>query len=444
MNKQLTNSAYGILDYASYPVAMLLAAPVVLNRLGAAEYGLWITSTAVISAGGVIASGFCDANIQRIAEHRGTGDQELICDTAGSMLGINLCLGALIGICAWFAAPIAAIHMAASKPVLNTECLFCLRLASVGVFLRALESVAVSTHRAFEEYRHTVRISTITRLITLAIAGILACLGQNMVAILCGTILMLAIGVYLQFRGLSHLVSNGSLRPRFRANTRRLLSIGVFPWLQAVGSILFGQLDRVFLSVYLGPVAVTPYALCVQFAQPITGISASGLSFLFPFLSKRAGTLSAAELKVVLAKAFLWNLGFVSAAVVGLLSFGKHLIQLWAGEAVASSASGLLIPITLGSALAALGATATYAMQAMGKFPVVAIIALAGRCGVFLLMAVMMRSYGMHGLAYSRLCYGLIPIAVYIPLLRLLQTKERATTSGQQPLSVAYEEVSTS
>ena len=167
MRRHLTNAAYGVVDYASYPLSMLLVAPVVLHSLGAAEYGLWITSTAVISAGGIVASGFCDANIQRIALHRWAGDQKLIADTTVSMLGINLALGTILAVCVWMAAPLAARHMAVSQLTTARECRFCLRAASAGIFLRALESVAVSTHRAFEDYRSTVRISTTCRFVTL-------------------------------------------------------------------------------------------------------------------------------------------------------------------------------------------------------------------------------------------------------------------------------------
>ena len=57
MRRHLSNAAYGVLDYISYPLGMLLVAPIVLHRLGAAEYGLWMIATAVISAGSIIASG---------------------------------------------------------------------------------------------------------------------------------------------------------------------------------------------------------------------------------------------------------------------------------------------------------------------------------------------------------------------------------------------------
>jgi O-antigen/teichoic acid export membrane protein len=74
MKRHLTNAVYGVLDYASYPFGMLLVAPIVLHKLGASEYGLWMIATAIVSAGGIIASGFCDANIQRVARFRGGGE----------------------------------------------------------------------------------------------------------------------------------------------------------------------------------------------------------------------------------------------------------------------------------------------------------------------------------------------------------------------------------
>ena len=61
MRRHITNAAYGVFDYASFPLGMLLVAPIILHKIGAAEYGLWMVATAVISAGGIIASGFCDA-----------------------------------------------------------------------------------------------------------------------------------------------------------------------------------------------------------------------------------------------------------------------------------------------------------------------------------------------------------------------------------------------
>ena len=112
--RHLTNAIYGILDYASYPFGMLLAAPIILHKLGASEYGLWMIATAIVSAGGIIASGFCDANIQRVARLRGSGEPTRLCKQFVAIMGINLVLGLTIAFGVWIAAPLAARHIAVS------------------------------------------------------------------------------------------------------------------------------------------------------------------------------------------------------------------------------------------------------------------------------------------------------------------------------------------
>jgi O-antigen/teichoic acid export membrane protein len=317
MRKHLTNAAYGVLDYVSYPLGMLLVAPIVLHKLGAAEYGLWMIATALISAGGIIASGFSDAGIQRVAYLRGTGDSGLIPHTVRSMLGINLVLGFALAVAAWIAAPYAAPHIAVSRQTPSIECLISLRIASVLIFLRSIETVGVSTQRAFEQYRGTVQISTAVRLLTLGAAAAFAWLGQGTINILVATSVVMALGTYMQFRQIRKHIGPVLLWPVFQpGETQVLLGLGIFVWLQAVGAVVFGQFDRILLGVSLGALAVAPYSLCVQFAHPIFGLSASGLNFLFPYLSGRASTISSADLKRTLLKVFACNLLLVACGAV--------------------------------------------------------------------------------------------------------------------------------
>jgi hypothetical protein len=58
MRKHLVNAIYGVLDYASYPFGMLLVVPIILHKLGASEYGLWMIAIAIVGTGGIIASDF--------------------------------------------------------------------------------------------------------------------------------------------------------------------------------------------------------------------------------------------------------------------------------------------------------------------------------------------------------------------------------------------------
>ena len=427
MKKHFTNAGYGVLDYISYPIGMLLVAPIVVHKLGAAEYGLWMITTALISAGGIVASGFCDASIQRVAYLRGIGNVKLIPDAVRSMLGINIALGTLLATGAWFAAPLAARHVAVPQLTSNAECVTAFRISSLAILVRAIESVAVGAQRAFEQYRGTVQISTAMRILTLASAAALAIFGKGTISILLATCGFLVLATAAQFFRLRKVLSGASIWPGFHATeTRILFRQGFFVWLQALGGVVFGQLDRILLGLSLGAVAVTPYALCVQFAHPIYGLSASGFNFLFPYLSTQAGTMSRERLRQAVAKAFGCNMAIVAIGAALLLCFGDRFIRIWAGATVAKSAATILLPIVVGAAFMGLSVTGTYALQALADFRTVAIISLAGRAVMLFVMVEMLHIYGLRGLAFSRLFYGLIALLVYLPLIQRLRISKAA------------------
>jgi O-antigen/teichoic acid export membrane protein len=439
MKRHISNAVYGVLDYASYPFGMLLVAPIILRTIGAAEYGMWMVSTAVVSAGGIIASGFCDAGIQRIAKLRGAEKTSRMAHTFRTMLAINLALGCSLALLMWIASPYAAHHLAVSRLLSLRECLACLRIASVLILIRAIEAVSVSTQRAFEEYRGTVQISTAVRLLTLGSAAVLALLGKHAESIMILTAVLLSAGTFLQFRHLQKFLIVNPLRPGFHEQeTRTLMRSGVFVWLQALGSVVFRQFDRILLGLSLGAAAVAPYSLCIQFAEPLFGLTASGLSFFFPYLSGRASTLSKHALQRTVLKALLCNLLLVLCGMAFLLVFGNPLLQIWAGSAVAHSAKPIFPLIVIGSALSGLSVTGTYAAQALGLFRAVACISICSRGMLVFLMSYLLHHHGLYGLAQTRVYYGAAALLVYLPLVWQLgsfKTDKRSVSS----LSIATE-----
>jgi O-antigen/teichoic acid export membrane protein len=426
MRRHIANAGWGVLDYAAYPAMMFVVAPLVLHRLGAAEYGIWSVTTAVISIGGVIASGFGDANIQRVARLRGHKDLSAasadMVRTVRSLLTIHLALGTLLALIAWCAVPWMAVRLAHAQPAQTRECVVALRLASVLILLRALETVPVSTQRAFEQFGSAVRINTGVRLLTLGTAAVLAVAGRHVVSLLLATAVALTIGTALQYRELCRLLGPPVLRPMLdRASLKTLLHTGLFTWLQALGGVIFSQLDRVVLGVAVGAAAAAPYLLCVQFAHPIAGLTGSALSFLFPHLSMRVTTATRSQLVKTLLQAFLCNLLLVTTGAGLLLFFGERLIRSWAGPLVARGAAELLPCVVVGSALMGLSLTATYALLALGNFRLVAIASMAMRAIMLLAILLLATHHGLLGLAWVRLSYGVLCMLLYVPLWRRLR-----------------------
>jgi O-antigen/teichoic acid export membrane protein len=435
VRRHLSNAAYGALDYASYPLGMLAVAPVILHKLGAAEYGLWAVSTAVVSIGGVLASGFCDANVQRVARLRGSRELGPV-DTASmahsvrSVLGVNLVLGVLFCLVVWVSAPLASKHITAGYPAQAFECLVDLRIAGIAIVARAAESAFVSTQRAFEQFRTWAQINTGVRLLTLATAALLALLGYRTISIMVATCLFLVLATGLHCWRSLKLLQTTSLSPVFESSeTKLLLRTGAFSWLHAFGSVVFGQIDRVILGVSLGATSVAPYTLCVQFTQPIVGLTGSGLQFLFPYLSRHVNAGAEGAFRRTFLKATLCNFFLVAVGAGILLLVGHRLITAWAGPRVASAASSILPPIVIGAALSGFSVTATYALCALGQFKTVATISLSSRAAMLLLMMYLLHRQGPQGLATARLCNGLLALILYVPLLKL-------TSFGKKPVTV--------
>ena len=327
MRAHLSNAAFGLLDYAAYPVGMLLVAPIMLRNLGVAQYGVWAVATAAVNTGSIIASGFGDANIQHVATERTTGDSNALVRTVRSTMGIHLLLGAVMAIILWIAAPYLAGRVAGTSADLEASCLWCLRIAGLITFVRTVESVCVSTHRAFERYGAAVRISVAARLLSLAAAALLALSSHGVVSILAITAVVTGIGLLLQLGRLKSLLHATTLSPGFDPQTTKaLFRFGIFSWLLAVSGVLFSQADRLLGGAALGAAAVASYALCAQLAQPIYGFTASGLHFLFPYLSGQRVSANAATLRKAVLLALVANVMFVLSSTLGLLLIDNRIL----------------------------------------------------------------------------------------------------------------------
>jgi exopolysaccharide biosynthesis WecB/TagA/CpsF family protein len=439
------NATCGVLDYAAYPVGMVLVAPVMLHHLGIARYGVWAVVTAVTSAGAMLASGFGDANIQHVATQRGSGHAQSLLSTVRSSIGIHLLLGLAVTLLALLIAPLIAARLTTPGTPLQADCLASLRFASLIILVRAVETVCVSTQRAFERYGPAVAFSIAGRLLSLVFAAALAFIGASIAAIIAATLAVTSLSLWLQLRSLRVLLHATSLCPIFdRTAFRALLHFGIFSWLQAFASVIIGQADRLIAGVALGAVVVASYALCIQIAQPLYGIVSSGLHFLFPHLSARRLNASQQELRRTVTRAFLVNLVIVAAGTSILLIFGHHILRSMAGATIAQTARPLLPLIVWSTALLSLSVTAYYAMMAFDRIRTVSLLNLFASATMLTSMLWLAAHHGVKGIALARFAYGAIALFLYLPLfaflypdlltrLRTLRLPRLPRASGAEP-----------
>ena len=431
--RHFENAVYGVLDYLAYPLGMLALAPVLIHALGAAHFGIWAFVMAVANTGAILGSGFGDANIQQLAAARRNTDLIRVGNCIRVTLTIHVSLGLTLALLICATAPAMANRVAVGPSDLAI-CTTSLRIAGIAVFFRTLETVAVSTQRAFERYGEAVRISAIVRVMSLLVAAAAAIAGFSLTVILACTTLMLAIGTVGQFLRLQRSVPSRSLIPGFEHDSaRQLLSFGIFTWMQAAAGVVFAQVDRLLIGLSFGSVAVGTYIVCMQLAQPIWGTAASALHFLFPYLARTGGDACVSATRKRVAAAFLCNLILVAGESAVLLAFGGRLLHIFLGAAITQGGTTLLRLAILGSAFAGLATAGIYAMLALAQARWVFLSMLASGIGMLSVLPWLAHHHGIAGVAASRVLYGVISLTVYIPLIRLLKsTPARALVSEFQ------------
>jgi O-antigen/teichoic acid export membrane protein len=422
MRRQITNFMYGLLDYAAYPFGMLALAPIILRHLGAAQYGIWAVATAIVSFGSIVASGFGDANIQQVATQRGCGCEAYLLRVVRASMGIHLLLGIAMALALWMFAPFMANRLSPADATLHRECLLCICIAGLLTIIRAIETVCISTQRAFERYGAAVRISIAGRLLSLAAAALLATFTRDVVDIMAATAIFTALALLAQFVRLQRLLNYPSLAPSFDPTaTKSLIHFGIFTWLLSVAGVVFSQGDRLVAGASMGASAVVSYALCVQISQPVYGLTAAGLHFLFPYFASRRAHANPAALRKTLLAALLINTLIVFAGAGLLLLASNRLLHLLANDAIARTCAPLLPSVLAGSALLALSVSGTYSMLALGRVRPVAFVNLAGALAVIIVISLFLREFGVRAIVGARFAYALISLLIYVPLLQELR-----------------------
>ncbi|WP_348264028.1 oligosaccharide flippase family protein [Telmatobacter sp. DSM 110680] len=422
MRLQIANSVYGLLDYAAYPFGMLALAPIVLRHLGSAQYGIWAVATAIVSFASIMASGFGDANIQQLATRRRAVDSEPLLRVVRATMGIHILLGTALGLILWIAAPTLASRLSLSDVALHHACLSCIRIAAIITLVRAIETVCISTQRAFERYGAAVRISIAGRLLSLVAAAVLATFTGSVVNIMAATAVFASLGLIAQLFRLRQLLDYQGLAPSFEpAVTRELIRFGIFTWLLSATGVMFSQADRLFAGASMGASAVVSYALCAQISQPVYGLTAAGLHFLFPHFASRLSSTPSAALRKTLLTTVLINVLLVIAGTGSLLAFSGTLLHVLAPDAIARECAPLLPSVLASSALLAFCVSGTYAMLALGRVLSVTMINLAATIALLLVIVIFLRGFGVTAIVAARLIFALISLLVYVPLFHELR-----------------------
>jgi O-antigen/teichoic acid export membrane protein len=297
-----------------------------------------------------------------------------------------------------------------------------IQLAGVGLAIRSVDSVFLSTLRGFERYDLTAGVAMAVRIATIGGAVLLVTLGYGVLEILLGTLAVTALGTLTQAALSRRIVAGLSLWPLLdRAALREVFGFGMYSWVQGLGGMIFGQVDLLLIGAILGSTQLAYYAVCVQLAQQIHGLPAAAFSFLFPLISSRYEANGRAGLKDLFNRYVTLNVLFAAVLAAPLILWGRPILTLWMGAEFATHAHVLLTILAAAYALLSINVVPHYTLLGLGQVRFVSIANLAAGVLSLLGVAALLPVIGLNGAAVGRLLYGPATTVNYVRAARSLR-----------------------
>jgi O-antigen/teichoic acid export membrane protein len=431
----VVNGICGIADYLVQPLAMFVAAPLLIRYLGISQYGILMLAVATVGAGNMFSASFGDAAVKHVSACRGRRDLEAVKPIVCCVMMINICLGAALALLLYIFAP-SIVHIMKIDGGLRMSGIRALQISSAILFVRSIESVFIGVLRGFEQYRAAAQVTSGTRILAIAASVLLASLQRDVASIMAAILCSVTVGVALLAVSIQSTIGPILTWPSWRpAELSQVMSFGTVSWLLGLSGMAFNQVDRLIVGLFLGPVEVGYYSVCAQATQPIHGIVASGLHFLFPHLSTRAVNAEPVAIGRLVRRALGWNLLFALLLSTPLIFFSRPFLTLWMGKGFAAHAWVVLALLSVAAGLLALNVTLHYSLLAMGYIRHVALLNLIAGGAMLALMAVLIPRLGIIGAALSRIVYGPVTWVMYLKLNNILRspdvlTRPQSTTAA--------------
>jgi O-antigen/teichoic acid export membrane protein len=409
------NALYSIAEYMAQPLSMIVAAPFLVHKLGLPQYGVWMLVSTILGSMGILSTGFGDATVKYVSAYRGQNNAAGVERTVRATLAINALLGTLFGSLVWVAAPYAVEHLFEIESSLHIASLQAIRISAIILAVRSVESVFVSTLRAFERYGPPVKLNVFLRAIVVVSAVVLAAIGRGVVAIMITTLFWSALIVVLQAIAARRVVGPFIPLPTFKKEAlAEVFSFGCYSWLQALAGVVFTYADRFLVAALVGTAPLAIYVLCVQATQPIHGLAAAAFNFVFPHISSRHEAGEVHGPRRLFWMASLISLLLSVTLALPLVLFGKPLLTIWMGKQFADQGHVVLALLAVAYALMALNVVPHYALLAFGRVRFIAGLNFASGVLLALLMFELVPPFGLKGAALGRIAYSTLLAVPYL------------------------------
>jgi len=407
--RTLKNISYSFVGFV-VPIAFsIFITPVIVHKLGVAEYGVLILTNTILGFLGLLDLGLTASVVKYISEYHALGEWEKLrralnsANTLYWAIGfVNLAIFFILGkFFLW------AFHIGG---VSQQNILIVFLLAGLTSFLTAVNSIYTSIPPALQRYDIVNKIN-LSQLAAYNLGAlVLALLGFQLKAILAVNLLTV-LGMTVAYKIFSHRLLP-ALRLRFswdKQELKKLYSFGIFSAIANISMSAVNQFDRLLIPIFLGPTQLSYYSLPGNVAQKTTTVVGSLGGTFFPMANELAAKGEVERLGAIFRK-IIRNLSVLAAATtVSIMVFGEKILRFWIGEEFALKGTEVLQVLAITYFLLSLFGIIYNILMGMSRQKSVALWSSVMAFVNLVLLFAFLKPYGIIGAAWAYF-FSVLPV----------------------------------
>jgi len=414
-NRTINNAIFNVFGWV-WPISLkLLTLPYIVNRLGEEAFGVFVLVLAVLGYFAFLNLGLNTASIKYIAEYWAKSDIEEINRVIGSTLVVYATLGGLGSLGIWVATEWLITDVLKISPDLVGVSRIAFRVGGLGFLANMVSGTFSAMPTALQRFdvanKATIGLTTLSTLSTVAVLAVGGGLVQVVVVRFAISLLSILVFLFISKRLIPSLV----VRPQCTWLTlKELLSFGGFSAIgQVAGQVAFGM-DRFLLGFFVGPAAVTYFAVPAGLVSQLHGLISRSAHVLFPLSSELAARGEDKRLQEMYVKTSKYITVIATVIYLPIVLLSLPILRFWMGQNLAVQSSLTLSVLALSFYVLSFNTIAYHVLNGVGRPDVNAISAVVGGVTNLGFCLLLIPKAGVLGAAAAHLISNMVRIPAYI------------------------------
>jgi O-antigen/teichoic acid export membrane protein len=380
-----------------------LLTPFILRHLEPSLFGLWVLVGSVVAYGSLLDFGIAGAVTKYIAEYRVKGELEEARVLVATALVYYTAVGLLVTLVSIAIAPIFPKFFNISSEHHSTATSLVM-LSGFGMGLSILSASTTAVLRGMQRFDLMNLLGVITTLLRAGAIVTILLSGGGVIGLVSVTILVNVLmqipAVWLIYR-IAPELRFGLTSPSWKT-MRKVTSFSSSLFLIHVGGQLETKTDEIVIGAFLPISAITPYNLARKLSNLPQMLTDQFLSLILPLASALHAENDQVRLRSLYIISTRLTLGTFLAIGISLVIMAGPLLTIWIGEEFAEYAY-LVLVLTLASLIDIPTWPAGFVLQGIARHRFIAIMAICGGLANLALSLLLVRQFGLLGVALGTL-----------------------------------------